>query len=149
MKTEQFTPKFVETFPCPMSPAVLYISVEYNSCGHLCACGCGEEVVAPLSPAQWSFTYDGATVSMRPSIGSWALPCRSHYVIDHNRVRWAKQYSDDAIALNRARDRAALDPGHARDPEAAPPATPHAAPGEPTGAAGPLTRFVDWLRRCQ
>lgn len=107
--TQYYTPEFVETFPTPMAPAVLYISIEYNTCGHLCACGCGNEVVTPLSPAQWSFAYDGKDVSVWPSVGNWGLPCRAHYVITRGRVEWAREYNDDEVALNRGRDRAALD----------------------------------------
>jgi len=110
--TDRFTPEFVDAFPARMEPGVLYISVEYNTSGHLCACGCGEKVVTPLSPAQWSFTYDGRDVTLRPSVGNWALPCRSHYYIERSRVRRARQYSEFEIEANRDRDRAALQRQH-------------------------------------
>lgn len=58
--------EFVESFPTVMEQAVLYISIPYRTCGHLCCCGCGLEVVTPLSPAQWSVTFDGQNVSLRP-----------------------------------------------------------------------------------
>lgn len=122
--TKYYTPEFVDGFPTPMTPAVFYISLEYNTCGHLCACGCGNEVVTPLSPAQWSFAYDGKDVSVWPSVGNWGLPCRAHYVIDRGRVEWAREYTDDEVALNRSRDREALarmDRG--RIPETQPPNT--------------------------
>ena len=106
--TKHYSPEFVETFPMPMTPAVFYISIEYNTCGHLCACGCGNEVVTPLSPAQWSFAYDGKDVSVWPSVGNWGLPCKAHYVIERGNVEWARQYNDEEVALNRSRDRAAL-----------------------------------------
>ena len=109
MKTTQFTPEFVESFPTPLEPGVFYVSLEYNTCAHLCACGCGDEAVTPLSPAQWSFTYDGESISVRPSVGNWSLACKSHYVINRGRVQWARSFSPDEIARNRARDRAALD----------------------------------------
>jgi hypothetical protein len=41
-------------------------------------------------------TFEGA-VSMRPSIGNWALPCQSHYVIDHGTIRWARGFTRDEI----------------------------------------------------
>lgn len=91
-----------------MAPAAFYISLEYNTCGHLCACGCGTEVVTPLSPALWSFTYDGKDVSVWPSVGNWALPCGAHYVIEGGHVEWARKYAKSEVARNRARDRAAL-----------------------------------------
>ncbi|SNX88443.1 hypothetical protein SAMN06272735_8893 [Streptomyces sp. TLI_55] len=102
-------PAFVETFPASMDPGVLYISISYRTCGHLCCCGCGEEVITPLSPAQWSFTYNGETVSLAPSIGNWALVCRSHYWIREGKIRWSRRYSDAEIADNRERDRRQLD----------------------------------------
>ena len=40
---------------------------------HSCCCGCGEEVVAPLTPTDWKMTFDGETTSLRPSIGNWTL----------------------------------------------------------------------------
>ncbi|WP_432198898.1 DUF6527 family protein [Streptomyces sp. bgisy027] len=102
-------PAFVETFPATMDQGVLYISISYRTCGHLCCCGCGEEVITPLSPAQWSFTFNGETVSLAPSIGNWALPCRSHYWIREGEIRWSRRYSDTEIAANRERDRRRLD----------------------------------------
>lgn len=46
---------------------------------------------------------------MWPSVGNWGLPCRAHYVITYGRVEWARAYNHDEVALNRGRDRAALD----------------------------------------
>jgi hypothetical protein len=97
-------PAFVDTFPAAMDQGVLYISIPYRTCGHLCCCGCGEEVVTPLSPAQWSFTYDGESVSLAPSIGNWALPCQSHYWISNGEIRWSRRYSAPEITHNREHD---------------------------------------------
>ncbi|MEG3087434.1 DUF6527 family protein [Sphingomonas sp. PB4P5] len=74
---------------------------------HSCCCGCGEEVVTPLTPTDWRLTYDGEDVSLAPSIGSWTLPCRSHYIVQRGKVQWAKAWSDEQIAGARARDRKA------------------------------------------
>lgn len=109
MKTKTLIPEFVETFPTPLQSGVVYISLEFGTGAHLCACGCGEEVITPLSPTQWSFTFNGRDLSMLPSIGNWSLPCQSHYVIDRGRVRWAAQFTKERIAANRARDRRVLD----------------------------------------
>ncbi|MEU8512628.1 DUF6527 family protein [Kitasatospora sp. NPDC048722] len=98
-------PEFAESFPATMEQGVLYISITYSTCGHLCCCGCGQEVITPLSPAQWSFTYDGENVSLTPSVGNWALPCRSHYWIRKGAVQWSRRYSPDEVAENRERDR--------------------------------------------
>jgi hypothetical protein len=102
------TPEFVEAFPTPMKPAVLYVSIVYRTTGHLCCCGCGKEVIAPLAPAQWALTYDGDTVSLHPSIGNWALPCQSHYVIRRDQVLMRRRFTQDEVDDNRVRDRAAL-----------------------------------------
>lgn len=99
--------RFVETFPEPLEPGVLYVSLEFGSAAHSCCCGCGEEVVTPLTPTDWNFTYDGETITLHPSVGSWTLPCRSHYVIRRNRVIEAPPWSDAEVAAERRRDRRA------------------------------------------
>ncbi|WP_223774504.1 DUF6527 family protein [Streptomyces sp. 135] len=101
-------PLFTETFPATMDEGLLYISVPYRTCSHLCCCGCGHEVITPLSPAQWSVTYDGENVSLSPSIGNWSLPCQSHYWIRDGRVRWSRRYSAAEVDQNRDRDRRLL-----------------------------------------
>lgn len=106
--TQQITPEFVEAFPTPLQPAVLYVSISYRTTAHLCCCGCGEEVIAPLGPAQWALTYDGDTVSLHPSIGNWTLPCKSHYVIRRNQVLTRRRFTTDEIVENREQDRDAL-----------------------------------------
>ena len=99
--------RFVKNIPEKLEPGVLYISIEYATAAHSCCCGCGEEVVTPLTPTDWKMTYDGETVTLYPSIGSWSLPCRSHYVVNRGRVIEAAPWSDRQIAAERARDRAA------------------------------------------
>jgi len=70
-----------------------------------CCCGCGREVVTPLSPTDWKPLFDGETISLDPSIGNWSFPCRSHYWIRENRVEWARRWSREEIEGGRARDR--------------------------------------------
>ena len=96
---------FVEAIPETLQPGTLYLTINYATMAHLCACGCGAEVFTPLSPTDWRFDYDGETVSVWPSIGSWSLPCRSHYIIDRGRVRVAGAWSEERIDAGRARDR--------------------------------------------
>ena len=98
-------PRFVEAVPKDREDGVLYISIGYGTMVHNCACGCGSKVTTPISPATWRFTYDGDSVSVCPSIGNWSYPCRSHYWIDYNRIRWASGWSEKRIAAGRARDR--------------------------------------------
>lgn len=98
--------KFVEVVPSKLETGILYVSIEYTTMIHLCCCGCGNEVVTPLSPNDWKMTFDGKTVSVHPSVGSWSLPCRSHYIINHGRVNWASDWTNDQIAKGRAMDQA-------------------------------------------
>lgn len=86
IKTRNFQPQFVVDVPEKLSPGVLYLSMECAVVTHLCCCGCGTEVVTPLTRDGWKITFDGESISLWPSVGNWNLPCRSHYVIDHNRV---------------------------------------------------------------
>lgn len=99
--------RFVDSFPDPLAPGILYVSLEYGSAAHSCCCGCGEEVVTPLTPTDWHINYDGETITLHPSVGSWTLPCRSHYVIRRNKVIEAGPWSDADVAAERRRDRKA------------------------------------------
>lgn len=81
--------EFVTSVPNELEHAVLYVSMPYATAIHLCACGCGAEVVTPISPSDWQLQYDGESVTLTPSIGNWRLPCRSHYWIRRNRIIWA------------------------------------------------------------
>lgn len=74
-----FTAQFVETFPDELENGILYVSLTFNTAVHLCACGCGMQTVTKLSPKEWCMTYNGATISLYPSIGNWGFKCRSHY----------------------------------------------------------------------
>lgn len=71
----------------------LYISTKYNMTSHRCASGCGQLVPLPLSPADWSFTYDGETVSLSPSVGNGVLACNSHYFIRKSQIIWSNGLS--------------------------------------------------------
>ncbi|WP_212750977.1 DUF6527 family protein [Pseudoalteromonas ruthenica] len=80
--------KFVEFVPESVQPNTLYVSLEYGTAVHKCCCGCGEEVVTPLSPSDWKLIFDGESVSLMPSIGNWSFNCRSHYFIKNSNVAW-------------------------------------------------------------
>jgi len=107
-KVAYLAPAFVETLPPRLESGLLYVSLEYNTTAHLCCCGCGEEVIAPLSPAQWSLSYDGRTVSLSPSIGNWSLPCESHYWIRNGRIDWSYRFTPHQISVTRKRDHHAV-----------------------------------------
>lgn len=99
-----FRPEFVEFIPSHLEDDVIYISIAYKIAVHKCACGCGNKVVTPIGPTDWRLEYDGDSVSLSPSIGNWQFPCRSHYWIKSNVVRWSRRWTDDEILAGRERD---------------------------------------------
>jgi hypothetical protein len=99
--------EFVEYIPDELEDGVIYVSMDYATAAHKCACGCGSEVITPFSPTDWRLTFDGETVSLRPSIGNWSFPCQSHDWIERGRIRWAPKWSREKIEAGRARDRRA------------------------------------------
>lgn len=90
MKTTTFKPIFVASFPQrgEMTDGHLYVSMEFASVAHLCACGCKEQVITPLRPDSWSLYYNGRDLTLSPSIGNYQFPCLSHYFIRNSRVEW-------------------------------------------------------------
>jgi hypothetical protein len=102
MKTIQH--KFVEFIPDVIEEGILYISIPYCTAIHKCVCGCGNEVVTPLSPTDWELTFNGKAVSLDPSIGNWSFKCQSHYWITKNSIRVARQWSADEIEYGRKND---------------------------------------------
>jgi len=106
---------YVEYIPEKLESGVLYISRKYRTASHLCCCGCDSKVVTPLNPAKWKLTDHGQTVSLFPSIGNWSFPCKSHYWIDHGRIRWASEMSERQIANVRRNDMLAAEQHAARN----------------------------------
>ncbi len=147
------TVTFVEAIPEQLRDGVLYVSIEYATVVHKCMCGCGMEVVTPLSPTDWSLTFNGEAVSLDPSIGNWSYPCRSHYLIRNNKVCWCGDMPQDLIDVGRARDRRAKDayyagrsaglPGKSTQPAVDPTSAP--VPTGPTSQERMLSRFAKWL----
>ncbi len=103
-RTVRFEPEFVENVPSELAPDKLYISTRYRTASHLCACGCGRQVVTPIKPSKWEFTYNGDTISLWPSIGRWQLPCKSHYIIREGEVVWARAFSEEEAESVRHQD---------------------------------------------
>ena len=97
--------KFVKTIPDELEELTLYVSMDYATVVHMCCCGCGREVVTPLSPTDWTLIFDGVSTSLSPSIGNWSFECRSHYWISKSKVRWAKRWSRNRVDTARAHDR--------------------------------------------
>ena len=96
--------KFVEFIPEKVEEGFLYISMEYCTVIHKCVCGCGNEVVTPLSPTDWRLTFNGKSITLYPSIGNWNFECQSHYWIRNNNVEFAGRWTDREIYLGREND---------------------------------------------
>ncbi|MBK8455080.1 MAG: DUF6527 family protein [Thiofilum sp.] len=96
--------RFVNSFPDNPESGVLYIALDFVTMSHLCCCGCGQEVITPLSPNDWKMIFDGQSITLHPSIGNWSLPCRSHYFIQNGKVQWASDWSDEQIRNGREKD---------------------------------------------
>jgi len=97
--------EFVEFIPDNTIEGTIYISIKYATIVHKCVCGCGSEVVTPLSPTDWQLAFDGVSISLYPSIGNWQFECRSHYWIRNNQVRWARSWSEEEIDSGRNFDK--------------------------------------------
>ncbi|MFV5640319.1 MAG: DUF6527 family protein [Acinetobacter calcoaceticus] len=107
LKIKKLKNHFTRNIPRELEVGVLYISMEYATAVHSCCCGCGEQVVTPFSPTDWKMIYDGESVSLTPSVGNWNLTCRSHYIIKHNIIYEAGNWSDSQIKAERKRDKLA------------------------------------------
>jgi len=93
--------KFVDFIPDKLEDDTIYISIDYCTAVHKCCCGCGNEIVTPLSPTDWKLTFDGESVSLFPSIGNWNFECKSHYWIKNNKIEWAREWSEEEINVVR------------------------------------------------
>jgi len=96
-KITQLTHEFVESFPAQLDDGVVYVSIKFATSTHKCCCGCGGQVVTPISRVGWKLVYDGETISLNPSIGNWSFPCKSHYWIIENQVLWDESWSREEI----------------------------------------------------
>ena len=99
--TRKIEPVFVDTIPEQLEDGRLYIALKYRTVTHKCACGCGVEINTPLHPTGWSIIYDGARISLWPSVGNWSEECRSHYWIDKNRISWSRPWTREEILVSR------------------------------------------------
>jgi hypothetical protein len=97
--------EFVEYIPSDLKEGTIYISISFATAVHKCCCGCGNEVITPLSRTDWELTFDGESISLDPSVGNWSFPCQSHYWIKRNRIEWAPRWSRKQIEASRLHDR--------------------------------------------
>ncbi len=98
--------KFVEFIPerQDMEDGIIYISLDYDTAVHSCLCGCGQQVVTPLSPTDWKLTYNGESVSLNPSIGNWEFDCKSHYWIRKGKIIWDELWSEQRVRSGKEAD---------------------------------------------
>lgn len=107
MRHTSFRHEFVDEIPEVLEESVVYVCIPYATVLHKCACGCRLEVVTPLTPTDWSVSFNGASISLRPSIGNWSFPCQSHYWLRDGHVDWSARWSERKISENRKRDTSA------------------------------------------
>lgn len=98
--------EIVHYMPKTLSFGVLYVSEEFQTCAHLCPCGCGSKITTPLGPTEWSFSSVSKKrrATLSPSIGNWQIPCRSHYWITNGEVLWAEKWSEKQIKEGRTKE---------------------------------------------
>jgi len=150
MKQARFRHEVVDSIPEKLEAGILYVTTDRDVAGHLCACGCGREVITPLSPTDWSIIFDRRGATLFPSIGNWVFPCRSHYFIRDGDVDWARDMSDKAISQGRQRDRARKQLYYERLSE--PPTNPRAPALESLSSQqspqlSGVQRLLAWLKR--
>jgi hypothetical protein len=92
--------------PKELRPGVLYVSEEFGTAAHLCACGCGSKIRTPLGATEWSIKETPAGPSLSPSVGNWQQACQSHYFIDRGEVVWAPKWTPEQVAAGRAGEQA-------------------------------------------
>lgn len=92
--------------PKQLEPGILYVSYEYGTSAHLCACGCGAKIRTPLGPTEWSIDETSSGPTLWPSVGNWQQACKSHYVIYRGDVRWAGQWTEAQILAGRRQEQA-------------------------------------------
>lgn len=97
--------EFVEYIPDEVSEGVLYVSMQYGTAVHKCCCGCGQEVVTPITPTDWQLIFDGESISLNPSIGNWSFECQSHYFIKQNKIMWCGSWKKEQVLAEKLRDK--------------------------------------------
>jgi hypothetical protein len=81
--------------PKQLDSGILYVSEEFKVAAHLCPCGCGNKIVTPITPVNWSFNDNNNKPTLSPSISNWQLPCKSHYWITKGYISWSYKLSKE------------------------------------------------------
>jgi hypothetical protein len=137
--------EFVDFIPDDLKDRTLYVSITYCTAVHKCCCGCGREVVTPVSPTGWQLTFDGKAVSLYPSIGSWRLPCQSHYFITKNKAVWAQKWTKRQIAEGREREARAREKYFADTQHTDAAEAPSAPAARPKGTESLWQKITKWF----
>jgi hypothetical protein len=143
----RLTHEFVDYIPNVLEEGKVYVCVQFATVVHKCCCGCGREVVTPLSPTDWQLAFDGETISLYPSIGNWSYPCQSHYWITENRVVWARRWSRAEVEAGRAQDLMAKAASYGRSTATTASTAPlkGARAGQPTDTGSSWSKLKRWL----
>lgn len=91
----------VHYMPKELKSGVLYVSEEFETAAHLCACGCGSKIRTPLGSTEWSLEETDRGPTLYPSVGNWQQACQSHYWISCGEIRWANKWSPEQVAAGR------------------------------------------------
>jgi len=70
-KLFEITPVYVNLMPNNIEEGKLYISEEFKTAIHLCACGCKQKTVTPLTASEWTLSKYENKITLRPSIGNF------------------------------------------------------------------------------
>lgn len=97
----KITVQHVHYMPKHLEPGVLYVSEEFGTAAHLCACGCGTKVNTPIKPTEWFLEETPRGPTLYPSIGNWQQPCQSHYWIYQGEIRWSNKWTPEQILAGR------------------------------------------------
>ena len=95
------TLQHVHYMPKTMEPGILYVSNEFGTAAHLCACGCGSKTRTPLDVTEWQLTETDKGPTLYPSIGNWQIPCQSHYWIRNGEIVWSNKWTPQQILNGR------------------------------------------------
>jgi len=94
----------VHYMPRELEPGILYVSNEFEIAAHMCPCGCGNKIITPLGPTDWSLIIRKDKPTLFPSIGNWQLPCKSHYWIRDGSIKWSYQWTEKQILAGRQKE---------------------------------------------
>lgn len=101
MKLSTIQLRHVEFMPKQLEPGILYVSQQFATAAHLCACGCGAKIRTPLGPTEWELHETAGGPSLWPSVGNWQQACQSHYIIQSGKIVWAGKWTSEQIAAGR------------------------------------------------